>query len=277
MNTQKHKLLLGVLATAMLSLAGPASADIQFSSTPQPGYFDFGDAPDSYGTTLAANGARHSDGTTLFLGGVGGAPDYSTDTVAAPFYGALALWDDQNGPVVPNEEAGVQFLGSYTQKFGSTMCNANPLTYVAGCWGKVDITITVDRTNYTGGSVFLDGWLDWAHDGTFATTGLEHIVSDSWDAAALNSWTGDTMTFSYWFLDGGGPTGPFYARFRVSEAVNNPTGAAALGEVEDYGGLGHAQVPEIDPASGGNALALLVGSLALIGARRQRTRTPTVV
>ena len=268
---QQPQYVLGTLAVAMLALAGPASADIQYSSTPQAGYFDFGDAPDSYGTTLAHNGARAADGTALYLGSptTGGAPDYETDAIPAVYPGK-AISDDLTGMAGLAEETGVKFLGSFTQKFGNTMCNSNPLTYVASCWGKVEITVTALRNLYAGGSVYLDGWLDWGHDGSFATTGLEHIVSDSWSATDLSTWTSDTRTFTYWFLDNTGPEGPFYARFRISEAPNAPTGASAYGEVEDYGGLGHGQTPEIDPASGGNALAMLIGGVALMAERRRR-------
>lgn len=270
-------LLAGTLSMTMVIFASPASADtILLSSTPRTGYFDLGDAPDIYGTTydptvVGSNGARHADGTNLYLGGsptTGGAPDYETNTIPAIPPAGFATWDDLNGAV--DEEKGVTFRGSFTQQFGTTMCNSNPLFYQSGCWGKVEVAVTVNRSAYSG-SVFLDGWLDWAHDGTFDQTGLEHILTDSWDPTALGAWGSDTQTFTYWFLDGEGPTGPFYARFRVSEAANTPTGARGFGEVEDYGGLGHAQgVPEIDATSSTSALALLLGSLALLGERRRR-------
>lgn len=267
---RKPILLVGPLVVSMLALSNPASADVQYSNTPQAGYYDFGGAPDSYGTSLAADGARHADGTALYLGpvtdsfGKPGAPIYQTDGIPAPSYGIPAT--------STGRENGVSFLGSYSQIGGTPCAGGNPLFYWTDCWGKVDVTVTVDRAHYTGGSVFLDGWIDWAHDGSFANTGLEHILSASWDATAVSNWASDTQTFTFWFLDGGGPNGPFYARFRVSESANLATGAKAFGEVEDYGGLLHGQgTPEIDPASSGSALALLVGGFLLMSERRRRS------
>ena len=210
----KSCVLASTLSMSMAAFAGPAVDPILFSSIPLQGYYDFGDAPDSYGTTydpnvLGSNGARHADGTKLYLGSstAGGAPDYETNTVPAAPPDGFAKWDDLNGSVIPNEETGVAFRGSFTQNGGTTMCNSDPLFYQSGCWGKVDVTVTVnDRSN--SGPVFLDGWLDWGHDGTFDETGFEHILTAKWDPTDLTGWASDTQTFTYWFYDGPGPNGP---------------------------------------------------------------------
>ena len=279
---QRIALTTGLAAAAMMALPGLASA-IQYSATPQAGFWDFGDAPDSYGTTLANNGARHADGTHEWLGTQ--PTDYETDGQPAIAYGDSAINDDSTG-TTQDDEDGVTFLGSFLDQAGTMGPSTPSNVYFAGQWGKVAITISVaDQSRYDiTHQLYLDGWFDWGHDGHFdedGTIGLgsEHVISaiidpSTWGAGVF------TKTLDFTFLNGDGPTGPFYARFRLNydEGVNAATGAKNTGEVEDYGGcsLGqpcHGQgVPEIDAASGTGAITLLLGSLGLVAERRRRTR-----
>ncbi|MEM7259522.1 MAG: LruC domain-containing protein, partial [Pseudomonadota bacterium] len=101
---------------------------------------DFGDAPDSYGTTLASNGARHSL-SDLHLGG---RVDGESDSSAYP------LSDDDNND--RNDEDGVQFGTSIVE-------------------GK-NAVVVVKST----GPGYLNAWLDTDNNGQF--DGNDHILTD---------------------------------------------------------------------------------------------------
>ncbi|WP_375754017.1 LruC domain-containing protein [Vibrio sp. HN007] len=103
---------------------------------------DFGDAPDSYSTTLASNGPRHElDGLT-WLGE--NEPDGEQGGLVAP------LSDDNSGI---DDESGVTFITSIT----------------AG------LDVALDALASTEG--YLSGWIDWNQDGDFADAG-EQIITD---------------------------------------------------------------------------------------------------
>lgn len=242
-------------------LVAGATALMSVNACADPVLYGFGGAPDTYGTTLAANGARTLDGAGLRLGTLG--PALVTDATPALAYGAQIP-----DPVLTTSD-GVAFLGSYTQNGGTDLCSPDVLFYMSGCYGKVRVTVTVGA-GFENRPIYLDGWIDWAHNGTF-DGGFEHILGQSWTGLAAGQYS-----FDYWFLDGAGPNGPFYARFRLSaddtdQGVNAATGLRQYGEVEDYGGLHHGQgVPEIDTSAAGGALGLLIGSILLLGERRRR-------
>ncbi len=104
---------------------------------------DFGDAPDSYGTTLASNGARHGllSNPGLYLGS---AVDGESDSFTFP------LSDDEDG--VQNDEDGVQFITNVTEgEFAIAMVEASD-------------------------SGYLNAWVDTNRNGTFDAE--EHLVAD---------------------------------------------------------------------------------------------------
>lgn len=255
-----------LVASAMLAMTGGAAA--QTSSTPM----DYGDAPDKYGTTFGSDGARHADGSKVYLGKT--APDYEADGKPALNYGDLASFDDTDNS---NDEDGVQYIGSFYDKDG-TQSYGVPGTYYGGYWGKVIVTIHLDRTLLLNPNnfVYLDGWLDFGHNGAFGdqtgsfggpngTPWSELIVSDK---IAFSEFQSDEQSFTYTFMNGQGPEGPFYSRFRVNynEGANSPKGLMNTGEVEDVGGLGHGQVPLPEPSSNWllfGALMALVSSKLL--------------
>ncbi len=174
---------------------------------------DYGDAPESYGTTLASNGARH----LLSVGQSAAAPllklgfVVDTEPDGQPSDGADG--DDFNrdfgGPVPPNadDEDGI-FI--------------NPIT--AGETIMLFAYVMEDSANVDGR---LNAWIDYNADGDFNDPG-EQIISD----AAVNN--GGNM----FMVDAPGDAvaGDTYARFRLSSdpAAQNPTGLASDGEVEDY-------------------------------------------
>lgn len=93
---------------------------------------DFGDAPDSYGTTLASNGARHLITIGVYLGA-------KVDSELDGKPTASATGDDDKG----DDEDGVQFMASLA-----------PGESVA-----VDVTASVQG--------YLNAWLDLNGDGSF--------------------------------------------------------------------------------------------------------------
>jgi hypothetical protein len=95
---------------------------------------DFGDAPDSYGTTLAKDGARHAFLPKLVLGEV-----WDEEPDGQP--GVDADGDDKTGSV--DDEDGVQFDGNFRQD-------------------RVDTVLVT-----AGDEGFLSVWLDLQGDGTF--------------------------------------------------------------------------------------------------------------
>lgn len=104
---------------------------------------DFGDAPDSYSTSLAANGPRHElDGIT-WLGST--QPDGEQDGLIAP------LSDDNTGN---DDESGVTFITSV----------------VAG----LDVALDVEAST----SGYLSAWVDWNQDGDFADSGEQIITNE---------------------------------------------------------------------------------------------------
>ena len=104
---------------------------------------DFGDAPDSYGTYIESNGARHGldRDPGLFLGsGVDGESNSS----------AYPLTDDDNDAI--DDEDGIQFATSV-----------------------VDGTMAVVMVK-SSGSGFLNGWIDFDSDGEF--NGEDQVIYD---------------------------------------------------------------------------------------------------
>jgi len=164
---------------------------------------DFGDAPDSYGTSLAANGPTHAvaAGATLFLGACvdteadAQAPlDGSGDDLAAGTpSGSCGSGDDEDGVIFP----GAPFVACRSHQIG--------------------ITASAGR---------LDAWIDWNRDGDFTDPG-EAIATNLAVPAGPS-----TVTFAAPCATSAGPS---FARFRLSSAGGlAPTGPAADGEVEDY-------------------------------------------
>jgi len=246
---------------------------IAYSSSPIPGYWDFGDNPDSYRTTLANNGARHQDGTKEWLGER--APDYESDGQPS----TVSNLDDSTGPV-PDDEDGITFLGTYLDPAGTQLYDPN--TYWGGLYGKVNILASVSQWNsgrYSSSKLlYIDAWIDWTHDGDYDDSGIipigpyagqnwsEHIISFTTNPS---TWGQNSMLFSLTFLNGWGPPGPMYARFRLSynEGVNLSFGLKTYGEVEDYGGLKHPQRPVPEPVT---LLLLTTGLVGFAISRRNR-------
>ncbi|HEX2253900.1 MAG TPA: IPTL-CTERM sorting domain-containing protein [Thermoanaerobaculia bacterium] len=159
------------------------------------GAVDFGDAPDSYQTTIAAGGPNHRVVAGFSLGAT-----VDTETDGQPSAGATGDGADEDGVVLP----GGGVLGACTSP-----------------------SLTVTLTNTAGvGTPRLDAWIDLDADGVF---------SDPRDrvATALPLVPGANVVPYAVPCDAG--TSATYARFRLSSTgVATPGGAAPDGEVEDY-------------------------------------------
>lgn len=197
---------------------------------------DFGDAPDSYGTTLANDGARHVVGS-LFLG-----PAFDSEADGQP--GPAALGDDNNG----------------TGRDGSTD-DEDGITFLSA----LNVGTTRQFRVSASAAGFIDAWIDFDQSGDF-TAGENLSPFASIDFGSSGS--GGLIEGGGSFVGGGGGSGgassssfnigsgiavpagfstvsfdipntalpgPTFARFRFSSTGGlAPTGLASDGEVEDY-------------------------------------------
>lgn len=157
--------------------------------------FDFGDAPASYGTSLADDGARHA--------AVG--PTLGT-TRDGDFDGVPSELADADGA----DEDGIIF--------------SDPIQV-----GALGVTAFVDVFGSQGQATKLDAWIDFNGDGSFGGAG-EQIFASLELAGGV-----DGRRILRFDVPSFAVAGEQIARFRLStEGDLGPTGAAADGEVEDY-------------------------------------------
>ncbi len=152
---------------------------------------DFGDAPDSYGTSIEANGARHQLGSGLVLGSNA---DNESNAYLPP------LSDDDSRPT--DDEDGISL----------------PTGFEIGEQAVLLVTVS-------GGSGYLNAWIDWNQNGEFDAD--DNILS------------GQSVTQGDNIIPISVPTwatpGSTWARFRLSSVEEiGPTGGVGDGEVEDY-------------------------------------------
>ena len=162
--------------------------------------YDLGDLPDSYGTTLASNGARH-----IILAN------------SNPTLGAIV---DAEGDGQPSVDA----LGddtTVTTGFPTSGDDEDGVVWTPLVLGR-SATFTVTASQATG---YLNGWIDFNGNGTFNAG--EHIINGTALALGANTFNitiPSTATLSN-----------IYMRFRYSsQQMLTPTGNAPDGEVEDY-------------------------------------------
>ncbi|WGZ93499.1 MAG: DUF11 domain-containing protein [Candidatus Thiothrix putei] len=161
--------------------------------------FDFGDAPDSYGTLLANNGAQHEIIPGLMLGA-------SVDEEADGQPGASADGDgvDDDGVSIP------VLTDGQTLTLSVTATNQTSSNATIGCWIDFDGNGTFDATDEYGGAPIEAGKV-----GETVMITMPNVPADA----------STTM-----------PNGT-YARCRLSTDTidgSKATGALADGEVEDY-------------------------------------------
>ncbi|MEO0932781.1 MAG: GEVED domain-containing protein, partial [Cyanobacteria bacterium J06641_2] len=155
---------------------------------------DYGDAPDSYGTTNASNGANHSIVNGIHLGNT--APDAEADA-ATPLDGS----------------------GDGAEDDGINLPTLN----------EGDTSYTIPTSNITAtGTGTLHAWLDFDKNGTFEPGEYTSVAVNSGTAAADLSWSNITAGAA------GDTYARFRFTTDSSINANTPGGTASDGEVEDY-------------------------------------------
>ena len=176
--------------------------------------FDFGDAPDTgastgagnYNTLLSDNGPRHVMVAGLTLGTV-----IDGETDGQPIAGATG--DDTHGAPVDEDAVGAP---SFTNGSSPSVSVAVKNNYQTG-------------NPLAGQQAFMRCWMDLNGNGSFLDAG---------EASAKIAIPASSGTANYSVSFGAlSTTGTTYMRCRVSlttTEVDNPTGAATSGEVEDH-------------------------------------------
>ncbi|MFG0261668.1 MAG: Ig-like domain-containing protein [Novipirellula sp. JB048] len=160
---------------------------------------DYGDAPDSYQTTIAAGGASHGIIEGLRIGAT-----VDAELDGQPSVGADG--DDNNGI---DDEDGVR--------------QATP--FGLGSTGQFAVTVT----NTTGLPAYLQGFVDFDGDGTF------NGVNDRLPELLIPSGVTDAVQIIDVAVPADAVVGTTYTRFRLSQTSGlGPAGPAATGGVEDH-------------------------------------------
>ena len=161
---------------------------------------DLGDAPDSYGTLDASNGASHGIVSGLTLGAL-------VDREGDGQPSADASGDDSDGV---DDEDGVALV--------------SPL----GVGGTGVFSVSV--TNTTGSPAYLQAFMDFNGDGDFTDAG-EQFATDQLIASGVFAQTVSVTAA----VPANATPGTTFARFRLSLSQGvGATGFVASGEVEDY-------------------------------------------
>ncbi|HEU4663685.1 MAG TPA: GEVED domain-containing protein, partial [Dokdonella sp.] len=167
---------------------------------------DFGDAPDTYGTLLASNGARHS------------IPGYSAAAKTAPLMLGSRISAEADGQ--PSSDASADTFDDGLVP-GSVQLLA----------GATTASMQVKAINAKATAATLAGWVDFDNNGTFDAGERAQV------AVPANTMTATTFTLNWSGLApiASGFSAPARLRIATTAAqVAGPTGAAGDGEVEDY-------------------------------------------
>jgi subtilisin-like proprotein convertase family protein len=175
--------------------------------------FDYGDAPSTYGTTLATNGPKHLLGSrNIYIGP--NPPDGESD-------------GQPNSTATGDNNAAI-----------SGVNDENTTVTFGACPGNGTYSVTIHVVNLSAANAFLVGYIDWGRDGTFNTT-----TDRSATATVTPTGSGGAdvvLTWSSVPTNCGGTTAT-YARFRFTSSATraqSPTDTSGQyapdGEVEDY-------------------------------------------
>ena len=219
------------------NMAYTDSSDIERCATNLVAAYDWGDLPDSYGTSLAQNGARHSY-SGLILG-----EWFDRELQGNPV--ADADGDDDSETTLPqdDDEDGIANAAN-----GIAWFEANAAFAVEAGGGEGCLNVWMDFTNDDGDYEASTPYTSYT-DGNFTnaaggydtatvdgTTYSEHIAVNVLVPAGTT-----TVPVAVPPCLNGGDTTSYYFRFRLSPTVNGtcptavaPTGIVEGGEVEDY-------------------------------------------
>ncbi len=190
--------------------------------------FDFGDAPNTYATTQASNGAVHTVTPDLYLGPC---VDIDIDGQPEAMAGFMTGGDDGN--------AGPGALGICTPLADDENGITFPTPLIPGNQACVKVT----ARNNTGGAAFLQAWIDFNGNGTFEAS--EQLTTGNFAPAGASIPNGGVTNQNFCFDVPATATfngGNLFARFRLSKnggvTATGPAipgnGQFPNGEVEDY-------------------------------------------
>lgn len=216
---QIHRVRMTAPHTREFFVTGPASGSNDGARCVlAPTLVDFGDAPDSYGTTLDT-GARH------------GLPTYDAATSTSDL-----MIGTQVGPEPDGQPAVLADADTFDDGL------SGPISSTTGA----GTTIAVEVTNDTAEEATLAGWIDLDGDGSFESPAERATTT----VPAASGLTTQALSFP-----AATTTDHSHARFRIFPGVvadPSATGPAAAGEVEDHRAL--AALVEVtktaDPESG---------------------------
>lgn len=185
----------------------------------QANLLDFGDAPDSYGTTIESNGARHGlQSNASALDPSASASDPSNQNTQA-FNDVFA--DGQSSVRLGTAVDGESNAYAYPLSDGESGNDEDGVTFIGNI---VEHRIARVQINAPEGG-YLSVWLDTDRNGVFDT--VDQVVTDQ----LMNP--GEQL-LSFTVPSGVNP-GDTWTRFRISSTTGlEATGGAADGEVEDY-------------------------------------------
>ncbi len=176
---------------------GEADCDIGSYEASEIAY-DYGDAPDSYGTTIASGGPRHVN-AGVQLGTLRDSEDDGQPTADA---------DGDDNAETDDEDA-----------------LATAVTVQAGTTLTLEFTVTTNGSS----NPVLNAWLDLNQDGDFEDDAGEQVATDMAVIQGINE-----VTVA---IPSAAAAGTYYGRVRVcSDATvcSTPGGTATDGEVEDH-------------------------------------------
>ncbi|MEL6109031.1 MAG: GEVED domain-containing protein [Planctomycetota bacterium] len=170
-------------------------------------FFDFGDAPMPYPTSLSDDGAWHTPGPIRLGETLDIESDGQPRTVTTNADGTIVITDDDS--LASDDEDGVVFVGDVL---------SGPVATAA----SVVVTVSGAVT----GTGRIDAWIDFNQDGDWDDVG-EKVFDGTPVRNGVN-----VLNFT---VPAGTRTGETFARFRISEGGGlEPTGSAPDGEVEDH-------------------------------------------
>ena len=195
--------------------------------------FDFGDLPESYGTTQGAgnpgpDGAVHTVNPDLYLG-----PSVDVDLDGQPEAMAGFMTGGDDGNVGPGT------LGTSTPAGDDENGISFPTPLIPGSPACVKVT----ARNATGSAAVLQAWIDFNGDGQFQTT--EQLTTGNFSPAGASIPNGGVTSQNFCFdvpADATFTGGNLFARFRLSQTGGTTASGPAIpgngvfptGEVEDY-------------------------------------------
>ncbi|MEW4562724.1 GEVED domain-containing protein [Bremerella sp. JC770] len=181
------------------------------------GLVDFGDAPDSYGTLLDSDGARHNLVENFYLG-----QGVDAEIDGQPTADASGDGSTDDGIFIQTEDP--NNAGKFL-----------PFTVRDGINNEIYVTAKAPTGATTFG--FLDAWIDANRDGVFDDDEQilfsEPLDNDAIDPQSTTGGLGQLITFDQ--LPDDFELGETFIRFRLSSTGGlTATGLAEDGEVEDY-------------------------------------------